>query len=316
MSKSKITRAHALRLLGTSAGALLIKGAHGQNTPAFAPPAADVIYSLNMATIRGQKLGFWKELETASAAGFHAVEIWMDSLEEYLVSGGKITEIKKRLDDWGLKIVNCISFNEWIVNDDARRKKGLEQMRSQMELLAELGCPRIAATGKGATNNDVPALDTIAERYRVVLDMGAPFGIVPQLEMWGFLKNLSDAAETVYIAMRSGNPAARILLDIFHFYRGNTNLDTLWMMSPDLADILHMNDYPAGMPWQTITDADRVYPGDGIAPIKPIVRDLLKNRKKPLILSTELFNPSYYRQDALTVAKTSLAKMKKIVADI
>jgi hypothetical protein len=43
---------------------------------------------------------------------------------------------------------------------------------------------------------------------------------------------------------------------------------------------------------------------------------LLQNRKTPLVLSTELFNKAYYKQDALTVAKTSLAKMKAIVEDL
>jgi hypothetical protein len=35
-----------------------------------------------------------------------------------------------------------------------------------------------------------------------------------------------------------------------------------------------MNDYPAEPPRETIADRDRVYPGDGIAPIKQIVGDL------------------------------------------
>jgi hypothetical protein len=36
----------------------------------------------------------------------------------------------------------------------------------------------------------------------------------------------------------------------------------------------------------------------------------LKNPEKPVILSLEVFNPAYYAQDALVVAKTGLAKMK------
>ena len=63
----------------------------------------------------------------------------------------------------------------------------------------------------------------------------------------------------------------------------------------------------------TITDADRIYPGDGIAPIHQTLKILLKNRTTPLVLSCELFNKAYYQQDALTVAKTSLHKMQMIV---
>jgi sugar phosphate isomerase/epimerase len=132
--------------------------------------------------------------------------------------------------------------------------------------------------------------------------------------MWGFQKNLSNTAEVLYIAMQSRHPSARVLLDVFHLYRGNTSLDTLSLMNPSAVEIFHMNDYPAGFPYQTITDADRVYPGDGVAPLKRILNILLKNRATTLVLSTEVFNQAYYRQDALKVAKTSLAKMKAVVA--
>jgi len=43
---------------------------------------------------------------------------------------------------------------------------------------------------------------------------------------------------------------------------------------------------------------------------------IIKNPDKPVVLSLEVFNESYYKQDALLVAKTGLAKMKAIAEDI
>ena len=51
-----------------------------------------------------------------------------------------------------------------------------------------------------------------------------------------------------------------------------------------------MNDYPAVPPRDTIGDRDRVMPGDGIAPLTQILRDLLANGSRA-VLSLELFNP-------------------------
>jgi sugar phosphate isomerase/epimerase len=302
--------------MGAAAGVALTQQAdaalHGpavRRTPAYT-------LCLNMATIRGHKLGFVKELETASAAGFSAVEIWIDSLQDYLSHGGTISEAKKRLNDLGLIVEDLISFNKWIVDDGAVRKNGLEQMKRDMEMMAILDCKRIAATGMGASNTTVPDLDVIAERYHTVLELGDQTGVVPQLEMWGFQKNLSNVAEVIYIAMKSGHPAARVLLDVFHLYKGNTSMDTLPLMNPNAADILHMNDYPATLSSAIIEDKDRIYPGDGAAPLKKTLQILLKNREKPLVLSTELFNAAYYAQDALTVAKTALAKMKQVMEGV
>ena len=53
-------------------------------------------------------------------------------------------------------------------------------------------------------------------------------------------------------------------------------------------------------------------PGDGIAPITQILRDLCAAGNRA-ILSLELFNPDYWKQDPLAVAKIGLAKMKAAV---
>ncbi len=92
-------------------------------------------------------------------------------------------------------------------------------------------------------------------------------------------------------------------------------MDTLHLMSPSAVDILHMNDYPSTLSSAAITDADRIYPGDGVAPIKRILQ-ILKKQDEPLVLSTEVFNKNYYAQDALLVAKTALEKMKAVAQDV
>jgi sugar phosphate isomerase/epimerase len=62
-----------------------------------------------------------------------------------------------------------------------------------------------------------------------------------------------------------------------------------------------------------ISDAHRVYPGDGVAPLKEVLRDLRLAGFRGF-LSLELFNRDYWKQDALAVAKTGLEKMKAVVA--
>jgi 2-keto-myo-inositol isomerase len=310
-----INRRKALQFMGITAGAAVVNKAEAgvSTTAEIAKPV--FVYCLNMATIRGHNLGFVKELETASAAGFRSVEIWIESLQEYLRTGGTITDAKKRLDDLGLKVEDSIGFAKWIVDDETTRKKALEQVKMEMGLLAQIGCKRMAAPAMGATGNSNISLDVVAERYRAILDLSDKSGVVPQLEMWGFLKILSNVSDVLYVAMQSGHPSAKVLLDIFHLYRGNTPLDTLPLMNPSAVDILHMNDYPADISHEVITDADRIYPGDGIAPIKRILR-ILRRHDQPLVLSTELFNKEYYKHNALTVAKTALTKMRSVAESI
>ena len=75
--------------------------------------------------------------------------------------------------------------------------------------------------------------------------------------------------------------------------------------------ILHVNDYPK-IDRGKITDADRVYPGDGVAPLAEIFKTLHAIGYDGF-LSIELFNADYWKQDGLLVAKTALDKLKAVV---
>lgn len=311
MPLSSVNRRHTLKVLGASVGMSLLPGS-GQARPA---PKPGFVYCLNLSTIRGQKLGFVKELEVASKAGFRSVEIWMDSLQTYLTNGGTLAEARRRIDDLGLKVENAIGFAQWIVDDEATRSKGLEQLKSEMEMLAQIGCRRTAAPPMGATKEPGLDLNRAAERYRTILELGDQTGVVPHLELWGFSQNLNRLSEVMYVAVASGHPSARLLLDVYHLYKGGSSLDSLHLVGKGGLEIFHVNDYPANMPPATIVDADRVYTGDGVAPIRQILQ-AIRPPDRPLILSLEVFNKNYYSQDALQVAKTALAKMKAVTQGV
>src|SRR5262249_31565922 len=131
-------------------------------------------------------------------------------------------------------------------------------------------------------------------------------------EVWGFSKTMSRLAETVYVAVESRHPRACVLPDVYHLYKGGSGFDSLKLLSGTAVQVFHMNDYPAEPPRETITDAHRVYPGDGVAPLKTILKDMRQAGFRG-ILSLELFNPDYWKQDALVVGKTGLEKMRAAV---
>ena len=223
-------------------------------------------------------------------------------------------DAKNRMDALGIVAENAIGFAKWIVDDDAVRRQGIEQLKKEMDILAQIGCKRIAAPPTGAT--DTPGLDLrkAAERYRSILELGDQTGVVPHLELWGFSKNLNRASEVMYVAMESGHPSARVLLDTYHLYKGGSPIETLPLIGKHSIELMHLNDYPA-IDREKITDADRVHPGDGIGPIKQILKHL-KKTDQPLILSEEVFNKAYYAQDPLEVAKTAMSKMRKMVEGV
>ncbi len=298
-------------LLAASAG-LAVTAAVPSMSKAKTPPESPFGISLNTSTIRGQKLPITEVVDLAAKAGYDAVEPWLGELQDFVKKGGDLKDLKKRIADAGLAVPSSIGFAKWIVDDAGVRKQGLDEAKRDMEMVLAIGGKRIAAPPAGATDQANLDLHAVADRYRALAEVGAKVGIIPEVEVWGFSKSLSKLGETVQVAMESGHPQACVLPDIYHLYKGGSGFDGLKFLQGKAVGIFHVNDYPKDKDPKTIKDADRVFPGDGVAPLTEVLRTLVSIGYKGF-LSLELFNPDYWKRDAFEVLKEGLAKTKAVV---
>jgi 2-keto-myo-inositol isomerase len=285
---------------------------HGRD-PNAGPREDQFRFGLNTSTIRGQKLSIVDEIAIASKAGYQAMEPWLDELERYSANGGSLDDLAKRFRDAGISVESAIGFFEWIVDDPQRRKKGLEAAKRGMELVQRVGGKRLAAPPVGATDRPISDLYHIAERYRTLLEIGDQIGVVPEAEIWGPSKTLGRLGEAAFIAIEAHHPKACILPDVYHLYRGGSDFGSISLLGPKSFYVIHFNDYPA-RPREKLMDADRVFPGDGSAPLRELLASL-SSGGFALTLSLELFNRKLWAQDPSEVAKTGLEKMKALFRD-
>ena len=296
---------------GTSTGPSTVPS---QGSASVEGDASGYRYCLNTSTIREPQLGIEKEVEIAGQAGYNAIEPWIPTLREFVKQGGSLPDLRKRISDAGLTVESAIGFANWIVDDDKRRSDALEEAKRDMDMLRAIGGIRIAAPPVGANDSKSVKIElsVVAERFRALLEVGDQTGVVPQLEVWGFSKNLSRLGDVMYVLGQVGHPKACALLDIYHLYKGGSDFAGLRLLSGNAMQVFHVNDYPAMPERDKISDADRVYPGNGIAPMSQILNDI-GGPGRNIVLSLELFNREYWKQDPLEVAKTGLAKMKASV---
>ena len=271
-------------------------------------------FGLNAGTLRGYKLGLAGQIEVAAKAGYEGIETWLEDIDRFVAGGGSLKDLNRRCRDLGLTVYSAIGFSQWIVDDEAARAKGLEQLKSDMSRVAELGGSRIAAPPAGATGpGSILDHARMAERYRTILELGRELGVVPQLEIWGMSANLGNLADALAVAARTGHPDACVLADVFHLYRGGSAPASLHLLARSAAHVFHMNDYPAVPDRAKITDAQRIWPGDGVAPLKEMLGYLVANDCR-LFLSLELFNSGYWKLPVAECALVGLTKMKAAVA--
>ena len=309
----KSTRRQMLVQSAAVAGTALLAGPASQAQANTVSP--QLRYCLNTSTIAGHrgKTALDREIDLIAKAGYTGIEPWMREIQTYRESGGKLSDIKKQLEDHGMKVESAIGFANWIVDDAAKRKQGLEDLKRDMDLVRQIGGTRIAAPPAGGTREQLN-LDRVAERYAEALKIGKSIGVTPLVELWGPSATLHRLGELMYVVVESGDPDAALLLDVYHIYRGGSDFKGLNLVDGNAVKVLHMNDYP-DIPREKIGDKDRVYPGDGIAPIGSILNTMVKTGFNG-VLSLELFNPSYWEDDIENVLAKGLKSMKAAVASM
>jgi 2-keto-myo-inositol isomerase len=305
-------RRDLLKLSGAAAFAALLPDAI---TLSVVKPTGPFRFCLNTSTISGQKPGLLHSIEIAALAGYDGIELWIRDIQEWLAQGNSIEQLAKFIKAKNIRVENGISFTEWMVDDDIKRSHALVQLEKEMQWMSALGCTRIAAPPAGVSKEQALDFAKAGARYRETLVLGRKYGVMPLLEFWGGSGTLYNFSQALAVAAAANDPDARILPDVYHLFRGGSGFDCLNLVNGKVIDIIHMNDYPADKPVNEQTDADRVYPGDGSAPFKKILQTL-KAIGGTKVLSLELFNKTYWQQDALLVAKTGLEKMKKLAKSI
>lgn len=310
-----VNRRDLLKLSGAATLASLFPLSFMRAAAAHAEEKGPFRFCLNTSTIMGQKPGLLGYIDIASKAGYDGVELWVSDVKEYVAKGNSLQSLAALLKAKNITVYDAISFTTWMADDDAQRKAGIAQLEEEMKMMSVLGCHRIAAPPAGIEAGTHIDIEQAGKRYAEILQLGRKYNVMPLLEFWGASGTVYNFSQAFAIASASNDVEARILPDVYHLNRGGSGFNCLQLVNGKVIDVIHMNDYPGNKPVDELTDADRVYPGDGIAPFKQILHSL-KAIGGTKVLSLELFNDAYWKQDALLVAKTGLQKMKRLVSEV
>jgi 2-keto-myo-inositol isomerase len=267
-------------------------------------------YCLNTSTIRGNKLDIVAVVNAASKAGFHAIEPWITELDAYSSGGGTLKDLGKRIADAGLTVEDAIAFNSLLDDDDTRRAASMEKLKVDMDKVAQIGGKRIAVPP--GNSRVTVSLDNAAKYYREALEAGEKIGVQPLLELWGTHPILGPLSHGIYVTVAAGRADASLLLDVFHLYKSGTPFTALKQINGASLHVMHLNDYPQAAEASSLNDGSRIYPGDGVAPLRQIMRDLRDSGFRGYF-SLELFNRDYWTKSADENLKTAMEKIRATV---
>ncbi|MEO0476736.1 MAG: sugar phosphate isomerase/epimerase [Planctomycetota bacterium] len=266
---------------------------------------------LDFATIRPSSTE--DKVRIAAEAGYDAIEPWEGDLNKFEQEGGDLKDLGKRIKDMGLFVPSVIGLWGAIPATREAFDKSLEATRRRMRQAADVGAEHIQVVPQPKRPWEDFDPQWAAERYRELIEIGInDYNIKPALVFVEFLPGVKRMGQAAAIAIDADHPEAKIIPDVFHMLIGDSGFNGLKHLNGDFMAIFQFNDAPKDMAVADMKDKDRVYPGDGILPLPEILRDLNATGYKGCI-SLELYNPNYWEQNHLDVAKTGLEKTLAVI---
>jgi 2-keto-myo-inositol isomerase len=280
------------------------------NTSSIKSAEQSIRFCFNTSCLRGQKLPIETLVRKVADAGYDGVEVWIDELDAYTARGERLETLGQQCSDLGLRVEGAIAFANWLVPDEQQAAAEWEKARRDMEKVAKVGGTTIAAPPVGQNETPITDWRFAAERLAKLAKLGREMGVTPQLELWGFSQAIGNLSQLMQLASATESRDFGILLDVYHLYKGSSSFDGLRLLNGRAMSLFHVNDYPGDITREKIGDRDRVFPGEGVAPLAAILGDLSRAGFAGA-LSLELFNPDYWAKDADWVLQTGLASMKR-----
>lgn len=253
------------------------------------------------------------DIKAANAAGFELLEIWAAKLREFLKTK-TVADLKTLLDENNLQPYSINSIEHITFRNAEDYQKIKAECKELSAIAGEINCPNVVVV-PGKLPENASEEEIIEESVKVLnelADIAENHNVSLAFE---FLGQTDCSVQTLDLCKKIVEKVDRknigLVIDTFHFYAGNSSFEAIETLNPDKLFIFHIND-AEDLPKEKLTDAHRLYPGEGILPIKEIKKrfDLIGYDK---MVSIEIFRPEYWNEDPFEVARKAKAATENVL---
>ena len=279
--------------------------------PALAEAAHPVLFvCINETSSDG--IDFRTAMEGYAKAGIRAVEPALPRVQEFTRKESP-AKARKLLDDLGLKVVSSGGGAVGLMEPGPARAKNVEDLKWKLELAQQIGAERMVTPSTGTGPYTADDFRKGIDNMREVADMAKPFGITLMLEFSRFSRFASSLPTALKLVRELNHPNYRVMIDTYHFWGGVSKFEDLDLLHDGELAHLHFEDVPAEPIRELQGQPERMFPGQGIAPLKRIV-ELLKKKKYSGPASIEMFHPMYQNMEPAEFARRARAAIEPLIA--
>jgi len=256
---------------------------------------------------------FADEMVAYSAAGFTAIELWLDKMSEFLEKNS-LDEARQLLADNGLQAIGACFHAGVMLSEGTERVKVLDKFRTKLEICQALGAPVLVIC------TDSPKEPVTPEHYaqavvglREAADIAQAYNVSLAVEFIKGARLIGSLSTALDIARKTERQNVGILFDTFHFYAGVSKIGDILQMTKEELLLVHLNDVGPGY-IELATDAMRILPGEGVMPLREILAAISAIGYDGYY-SLELFNRELWAQDVKQVAVRAFQRSSKFIGE-
>jgi len=168
-------------------------------------------------------------------------------------------------------------------------------------LIQAIGGDRLVTPSAGPGTYTEDDFKRGVDNMREAAEIAKPFGVTLMLEFARSSRFAGSLPTALNLVRETNHPNYRVMMDTYHFWGGISKFEDLALLRDGELHHLHFEDVPASPPREIQGQPHRVFPGEGIAPLRRII-EVLKTKKYAGAVSFETFNPDVQATDPYQVA--------------
>ena len=254
---------------------------------------------------------FADDVAAYAAGACPAVEVWLTKLEPHLESH-PADDTKKLLADCGVTLAAAAYQGGLLLSQGEQRKAHFDHFKRRLDLCQGFGIKTLVVVADFAQKPDASALQRAVASLAQAAQWAAGFGVTLALEFRGADAFCSCLDTALSLVEACREPNVGVCLDVFHYYKGPSKPEDLDRLTA--ANLAHVQVCDvAGVPRELMTDADRVFPGEGDFRLGPVVGRLREIGYVGTV-SLELMNPVLWRSKPTQVAELGMAALGRLLS--
>jgi 4-hydroxyphenylpyruvate dioxygenase len=236
--------------------------------------------------------------------------VWLTKLETHL-EDVSTNDTLRALRDRGVTLLAAAYQGGLLLSQGEQRRAHFDQFKQRLALCQEFGIPTLLIAADPPLAGEPNAFGRAVVSLAQAAQWAAGFGVQVALEFRaGAFCACLDTAIT--LVESCGERNVGVCLDVFHYQKGPSKVEDLERLTAQNLFHVQVCDV-AGVPREVMTDADRVFPGEGDFRLEPVVQRL-KEIGYAGPVSMELMNPVLWSLKGTQVSELGMTALRRLLA--